>query len=401
GGSSCAGLVELVWNPSNDPTVTGYRVWRSNTSGLGFQPLFATPIADTSYVDATAGTGSTVFYAVTAVTAAGESALGAELSITVQGASITGNPWINEFHYDNVSSDTGEFVELAGPSGLSLSGWALLGYNGATGNVYSTIGLSGVLPNNAECVGTRSFPFSGLQNGPADAIALVDPNGLVVEFLSYEGTMIAGSGPALGLSSQDVGVAESNSTPIGLSLQRVGTGAGASDFGAWSGPIVETPAVPNTGQTFSGGCQGVFEALPSPFNPADSLTLVDGVPALGQTLTLGIDNPLGTQTVGSLPFLAVSTQPALPGPTGLPIPGFGMGGGTGELFVSLAAGQLVQPYFSGPAWTGAGNPAPVVIELPVNCALAGVDLWLQGVLLDFFGGPAIGLTEGRRLGIAR
>jgi hypothetical protein len=27
------------------------------------------------------------------------------------------NVFINEFHYDNLSVDTGEFIELAGPAG--------------------------------------------------------------------------------------------------------------------------------------------------------------------------------------------------------------------------------------------------------------------------------------------
>jgi beta-glucanase (GH16 family) len=31
--------------------------------------------------------------------------------------------WINEIHYDNAGTDTGERIEVAGDAGTSLSGW--------------------------------------------------------------------------------------------------------------------------------------------------------------------------------------------------------------------------------------------------------------------------------------
>ncbi len=40
--------------------------------------------------------------------------------------------FINEIHYDNTGTDTGEFVEIAGPAGTDLSGWRLVFYNGAS-----------------------------------------------------------------------------------------------------------------------------------------------------------------------------------------------------------------------------------------------------------------------------
>src|SRR5262245_8983842 len=40
--------------------------------------------------------------------------------------------FINEIHYDNVGTDTGEFIEIAGPAGTDLAGWRLVRYNGAT-----------------------------------------------------------------------------------------------------------------------------------------------------------------------------------------------------------------------------------------------------------------------------
>ncbi|MGD2110006.1 MAG: endonuclease, partial [Phycisphaerae bacterium] len=151
------------------------------------------------------------------------------------------DPWINEFHYDNISGDTGEFVEVAGPAGLDLSGWRLLGYNGSGGAVYKTVNLSGTIPDEEGCMGALSFAFSGLQNGSPDGIALVDDLGEVVEFISYEGEFTAVGGPADGMLSVDVGVVESNSTTlIGESLQLSGTGAQSSDF-TWQPAAAETP----------------------------------------------------------------------------------------------------------------------------------------------------------------
>ena len=53
--------------------------------------------------------------------------------------------FINEIHYDNTGTDTGEAIEVAGPAGTDLSGWSLVLYNGSNGNTYSTTNLSGVL----------------------------------------------------------------------------------------------------------------------------------------------------------------------------------------------------------------------------------------------------------------
>lgn len=159
--------------------------------------------------------------------------------------------FINELHYDNASSDTGEGVEVVGTAGTDLSGWSLLLYNGNGGSVYNTISLSGTLPDQDSGFGTLSFAISGIQNGAPDGVALVDAEGTVIEFLSYEGSFTAVGGAADGLSSTDIGVAETSSTPAGFSLQLTGTGSQASDF-TWSAPIAATFDAINTGQSFGG-----------------------------------------------------------------------------------------------------------------------------------------------------
>ena len=169
--------------------------------------------------------------------------------------------FLNELHYDNVGTDVGEFFEIAGAAGTDLTGHSAVLYNGANGAVYNTINLTGVISNQQNGFGTLAFtlPTNGLQNGSPDGIALVDNTATVVQFLSYEGFFTAASGPANGLTSTDIGVSESFSTPAGESLQLTGTGNMPSDF-SWTSPSAESPGAINTGQTFT----SVAVAVPEP-----------------------------------------------------------------------------------------------------------------------------------------
>jgi predicted extracellular nuclease len=166
--------------------------------------------------------------------------------------------FINEIHYDNVGTDIGEFIEIAGVAGTNLTGWRIVRYNGANGLVYTTPAatetLSGTIPNQSNGFGTVviNYPANGLQNGAPDAIALIDNNGTVIQFLSYEGSFTAVDGSAAGRTSTDIGVAETDTTPVGFSLQLVGSGNVYEDF-TWSAPADDTPGSVNNGQTFAGG----------------------------------------------------------------------------------------------------------------------------------------------------
>ncbi|KRA60098.1 hypothetical protein ASD79_07600 [Caulobacter sp. Root655] len=161
-------------------------------------------------------------------------------------------PWINEFHYDNASTDTGEFIEIAGRAGTDLTGYSIVLYNGSNGQAYDTDVLSGViadLENGFGVIGLN-YPRDGLQNGAPDAIALVDPTGAVVEFISYEGPLTAVNGPAAGMTSVDVGVSEPGNAN-GTSIARVGVGDEGADF-TWALATDDTPGGANAGQTFEG-----------------------------------------------------------------------------------------------------------------------------------------------------
>jgi endonuclease/exonuclease/phosphatase family metal-dependent hydrolase len=161
--------------------------------------------------------------------------------------------WINELHYDNTSTDFLEGVEVAGPAGTDLTGFQLVFYNGLDGAPYRTELLSGVLPDQGWGVGTRWVAVPGVQNGSPDAVALVDAQGAVVEFIAYEGDLTASAGPAAGMTALDIGVAEDNATPVGSSLQRQGTGDAGSAF-VWAGPLPATLGEVNLGQTFARPC---------------------------------------------------------------------------------------------------------------------------------------------------
>ncbi|MFH1111478.1 MAG: hypothetical protein V1712_00190 [Patescibacteria group bacterium] len=159
-------------------------------------------------------------------------------------------PWVNEFHYDNTGADTNEGVEIAGPAGTDLTGWAIVFYNGADQNSYGTLNLSGTIPNQQASFGTLWFAWSGIQNGAPDGLALVTPDDSVIQFLSYEGRFIALDGPANNMLSVDIGVDEDPIPTEGESLQLQGTGNEYADF-VWTGPIENTYDAVNTNQTFN------------------------------------------------------------------------------------------------------------------------------------------------------
>lgn len=161
------------------------------------------------------------------------------------------NVFINEIHYDNAGSDVGESFEVAGVAGVDLSGLSVVLYNGSNASVYNTIALSGVIPEQQMGFGSIAFslPSNGLQNGSPDGLALVDAEGNVIQFLSYEGAFEAANGPAVGMTSTDIGVSETSSTPIGTSLQLVGAGYRYQDF-TWQTSEIESFGNVNSLQTF-------------------------------------------------------------------------------------------------------------------------------------------------------
>lgn len=152
---------------------------------------------------------------------------------------MTANVWINEIDYDQGGFDGSEFVELAGVAGTSLVGWQLLLYDGSTGSAYKTFSLDGAgkLFDDENGYGVISLVMKnadtiedgGTTGSPSpDGVALVDDQGAVVQFLSYEGSFMATDGAAIGMTSTDIGISDSETQKGSVHL--AGTGKNYGDF---------------------------------------------------------------------------------------------------------------------------------------------------------------------------
>ncbi len=261
-----AGTVELVFTVNRIGGSSGVASidYATAFGTAGADDVAALPAGTLTFADGE--TSRTVTIAVTADSSfePDETILltlsGATGGATISTASATGTilnddsrpatvqPWINEFHYDDAGADEGEFVEIAGPAGLDLTGYSLVLYNGSNGTAYQTIVLAGIIADQQGGFGTISVAATGLQNGAPDALALVGPDG-VVEFLSYEGSFVAVGGPADGLTSINVGVIEPGDAD-GTSIGRVGAGSEASDF-TFALIADDTAGAVNIGQSFT------------------------------------------------------------------------------------------------------------------------------------------------------
>jgi PKD repeat protein len=228
---------------------------------------------------------------------------------------LSQNAWINEIHYDNVSTDVNEFVEVVieNPGSYTLSLFEVYLYNGNNGNTYTPLYNLSEFTVGAT-VGNFTFyykiyPVNGIQNGAPDGLALVY-NGSVIsgQYLSYEGAFVANDGPAIGMMSVDIGVLEAGTEPVGNSLQLTGTGTVYSAF-SWEPPAPETPGQLNNGQSFGGA------PLPEPSNyPTAFTSTPDNI-----TVTLNWDDATGAQ-LPSKYLIKVSDQNNITAPVdGTPV----------------------------------------------------------------------------------
>ncbi len=160
------------------------------------------------------------------------------VAISVGATYLPGYAWINEFHYDDVGEDNYEGVELAGAAGIDLDNYTIYAYNGGDGKYYLTKPCAGMIEDAGGGYGAVWFAMTNLQNGPADGFALVSSNRLL-DFFTYEGTMTASNGPAIGRISYDCGVVEDSSTPDDYDCQMAGTGTTFEAF-FWIGPTENT-----------------------------------------------------------------------------------------------------------------------------------------------------------------
>ncbi len=204
---------------------------------------------------------------------------------------------ISEFHYDNTGTDAGEAIEVSAPAGTDLTGWSIVLYNGLGGASYDTDALSGVVPATcgARGVVVLNYPANGIQNGSPDGIALVDNNGVLVEFISYEGVFAATNGVANGFTSIDIGVSENGSEPVGLSLARDASGT-------WSTPAANS----------FGACNDNGTEPPPPVVASITLAPVSGTVNAGSTLAFSAQAfDAGSLPIAGITFAWTSSNPAV------------------------------------------------------------------------------------------
>lgn len=160
------------------------------------------------------------------------------------------NAWINEIHYDNTGTDANEAIEVVveNPESWDLTLLRIDFYNLTGGATYLNNTLDSYTVGDVSgslTVYSKLVP-EGIQNGPQDGMAL-SYNGVLIQFLSYDGVLTALNGPAIGITSTDIGVVEAGTDALGESLQLSGTGLVYSDF-TWQPSAIATFGSLNTGQ---------------------------------------------------------------------------------------------------------------------------------------------------------
>jgi len=171
---------------------------------------------------------------------------------------------INEVDYDQIDTDSKEYIELYNPSDrlLGLGGLQVVLVNGSGNTIYNTVDLSGVeslgageflviagpgvsVPTSATALDPQ-WTSDEIQNGDPDGIALIDSvTHVVIDALSYEGSITAVTIPDFPApvtlvegTPLDVNVADSNSTAGSLCRGPTGgdTNNAAADWQFCSSP---------------------------------------------------------------------------------------------------------------------------------------------------------------------
>lgn len=217
------------------------------------------PIPGLSFVAGASQAAGTVLLTATASGFSIPAGSTFELRISFNAGSTVGalpsDVFVNEFHYDNASTDTGEFVEVAVGPGYqgTLGNLALVIYNGSNGQALSTHTLDTFVVGETTTSGHRLFHklIAGLQND-SEGFAITS-GASVLHFISYEGSFTASAGPAQGLTATNINLTQGGSDPVGMAaLGRIGTGGNSADF-TWTKftGVAHSPGSVNQGQTFT------------------------------------------------------------------------------------------------------------------------------------------------------
>jgi hypothetical protein len=189
------------------PAVTSVQVGLAVTNGAGTLPTMVQidpPNYSTTFTYTDTALSGTAMVTATF----GASTSSANVTVSTGASHLV----INEVDYDNVGTDTAEYVEIYNPSGaaISLANKTLYLVNGANSEVYVTVDLSPAVslashqylvlananvtvPMTALKIDTGWHNATGdVQNGSPDGVALVDlSTNTLIDALSYEGSITA------------------------------------------------------------------------------------------------------------------------------------------------------------------------------------------------------------------
>ena len=183
---------------------------------------------------------------------------------------------INEIDYDQSGSDPAEFIELknVGSEAVNLAGIRIELINGSNGTLYNTINLDPVVLGAGEYhvvghaivpnVDQVAFNTNGsIQNGAPDGLRLMSATNVVIDQMSYEGTMSTTEGTSAG--------ADTNDDALGLS--RVPDGQDTDNNGVDFALACITPGTANSvSDADSDGTLDCLDACangPEPGTPCD------------------------------------------------------------------------------------------------------------------------------------
>lgn len=195
----------------------------------------------------------------------GGSSANSTITAMASGTALT----INEVDYDQLGTDTAEYVELLNTSGapLSLAGYSLVLVNGSNNTPYLTVDLSpaGTLAVGQYLVvgvaglaiapGAAKIDFiaadNSVQNGAPDGVAVVNTNtNTLVDALSYEGGITAAMLEGLGIVSlveqTALATATADSNTVDGSLCRLPSGVDTNNSSVdWKFCPTLTPGAAN------------------------------------------------------------------------------------------------------------------------------------------------------------
>jgi len=181
-------------------------------------------------------------------------------------------PLISEVFYDAVGSDDGlSFVELYGTPGTLLDGLVVEGVNGADGNVYASLKLTGNIGFDGLFVvadktsagvtsvaGADQLLNFDLQNGPDSVVLRDSATSTVLDAIGYgdfqPGTFFAGEGtPSLAVAA---------GSSLARRFANIDTGDNATDWIELTVPTPHAAAVPepSSGALSMAGLAGLAAA---------------------------------------------------------------------------------------------------------------------------------------------